>query len=70
MPDLKEPKREEKERFLDLLQAYLVTKGGSKIPVEELKERPLREILDMVFNNGLWLNVVDAKVVPYLDLNR
>ena len=57
MSSREEYKKEDKDRFLQLLRAHLVLAGGVEMSDEYLKAQPLSAILNMCFNNGVGLMI-------------
>jgi len=48
------------ERFYDELQAHIVIAGGRKFTIDELENKPLDQIVKLVWPNGIRL-VVERK---------
>ena len=48
---------ESKERFYDMLGAHIIISGGKKFSHNELKDKPLQQIVDMIWPNGIRLEV-------------
>ena len=42
-------------RFLEVLQACIIIRGGAKIGIDKLLTMPLMELLKLIYPNGIYL---------------
>lgn len=54
---------QEKSRFLDELMAYIIIAGGARIGTETLAQKPLGDLLDMIYPNGIKLKIDGVKTI-------
>jgi len=56
---------EQSDRFLDVLSACIILRGGALFSREELKKRTLKEILDICSGNRISMKASLPELVDY-----